>query len=163
MRGARKRHQTNPIGNADDLQVRGSILPQGVEIVHEWPPRRAEIEERFGELPDGVIFAWGDKIMVPSGAHLWQWLVDHEAVHLRQQKEAGGVDPWWDRYLVDDEFRLEQELEAHVAEYRTFCLHERDRNERARYLNAIAGRLSSKMYGRLITRGQAMKRIRRGY
>ena len=39
--------------------------------------------------------------------------------------------------------------------------HYKDRNMQARYLNEIAGRLSSKMYGNLISRGEAMRAIRR--
>lgn len=161
MRSKRKVNNAGHVGDTNNVQVRG---PEGnqVEIVTEWPPRRAEIEGRFGKLPDSVIFAWGDKIMVPGGAPLQQWLVDHELVHLQQQKDIGGVDQWWDKYLVDDQFRLDQELEAHVVEYRSYCRAFRDRNEQARYLSLIGGRLANKMYGSIISKGEAMRRIRRG-
>lgn len=161
MRSPTGRHGNNPLADADDVQICG---PDGdkVEIVQEWPPRINEIEQRFGELPDTVIFAWGNKIMVPSGNRLDQWLIDHELVHLRQQKDIGGVDVWWDKYLVDDEFRLDQELDAHIVEYKSFCRYVRDRNDQAKYLNWIGGRLANKMYGNIISRGEAMRRIRRG-
>lgn len=161
MRSATGRHGNGNVGNPDNLQVRGQDGTQ-VQIVHEWPPRIEEIEKRFGQLPDSVIFAWDDKIMVPGGRPIDPWLIDHELVHLGQQKDIGGVDVWWDKYLVDDEFRLDQELAAHVVEYRSFCRHERDRNRQAAYLNWIAGRLAHKMYGNIISRGDAMRRIRRG-
>ena len=109
------------------------------------------------------MFAWGDKIMVPSGAHLAPWIVDHELIHLRQQKEYGGVNPWWDEYLASDRFRLNQELEAHVEEYASYCRHNRDRNDQYRYLMIVAGRLAHKMYGGVITRREAFQRIKRGY
>lgn len=161
MRGTNRRHRADHVGNTDQLQV---SRPSGdqVQIVHEWPPRREEIEGVFGALPDGVVFAWGDKIMVPSGTRLQPWLIDHELVHLDQQEAFGGLEPWWDRYLIDPDWRLEQELEAHIEEYRSLCRYEKDRNTQARYLNEIGGRLASKMYGNLISRGDAMRRIRRG-
>lgn len=133
-----------------------------VEIVQEWPPRIDEIRETFGDLPDGVVFAWENKIYSPSTGTLANWIVEHENVHMRQQEAAGGVNAWWDRYLVDPAWRLSQELEAHQVEYREFCKFYRDRNVQARYLNEIAGRLSSPMYGKLISRGDAMRQIRRG-
>lgn len=162
MRGTRGIHKANNVSNADRLYVRGSKPPEGVELVREWPPRRAEIEDKFGQLPDGVIFAWGDKIMVPGGRPLEQWLIDHEAVHLQQQEDFGGVDEWWDRYLADGRWRLSQELEAHHAEWLSYCRHVKDRNSKARYLHVLAARLSSKMYGAMCGRSDAMMMIKSG-
>jgi hypothetical protein len=66
---------------------------------------------------------------------------------------------WWDRYLVDTDFRLEQELEAHRVEYRTFCSRNKDRNLRAKYLHATSSRLASPMYGKLLTTKEAARKI----
>jgi hypothetical protein len=117
-------------------------------VVHGNPPNRRSIEERFGPLPEGVIFSYAPHIYVPSGNRLTPQLRAHEAVHLEQQ----GTDPdgWWARYLTDDLFRLEQEVEAHRAEWRTAQRVIADRNRKSRERLAIARRLTSPMYGGMV-------------
>jgi hypothetical protein len=82
----------------------------------------------------------------------------HERVHCLQQ--GNDIDGWWENYFEDKSFRLEQEMEAHKVEYRTFCLRHKDRNSRAAYLLAISQRLASPMYGKLLTVQQAAMRIK---
>lgn len=41
-----------------------------------------------------------------------QALIAHEMVHVRQQAATGWLAWWW-RYLTDESFRLDQELEAY--------------------------------------------------
>lgn len=159
MRGSTGRDGTGYVPDENNVQVRGHDGQQ-VTIRQDWPPRIEQIEARFGKLPDSVIFAWGDTIFVPGGAMLPPWLLEHELTHLDQQKDFGGVDPWWDRYLIDDGFRLEMELEAHQVEYKMFCRAHPDRNLRVQYLHSIASRLSDELYGSVITKGDAIKRIR---
>ena len=40
-------------------------------------------------------------------------LIEHEKVHCRQIREAGGALAFWWRYLTDKEFRLDSELDAY--------------------------------------------------
>ena len=105
------------------------------EIKSEWPPI---IEKIRAVLPvtSRNIFAYDKVIYNPGSGHLAPWLIAHEKVHFRQQ----GWRPkrWWKKFLASPKFRLEQELEAHQAEYRCFCTEVRDRNHRARSLNMIA-------------------------
>ena len=111
-----------------------------------WPPNIEAIREVF-PIEGHEVFCYGDVIYSPSGIHLPTELLAHEAVHARQQAaHPGGVKGWWAEYLIDPPFRLEQELEAHAEEYRTFCRHVKDRNQRARMLHRISCRLASPQY-----------------
>jgi len=115
-------------------------------LIHDQPPNYDEI---VAEIPraaeDGVIFAYHPAVYVPSGRPLPVPLLVHEQVHLEQQAE----DPvgWWKRYLEDLEFRFEQEMQAHQAEYRAYCELHKDRNARSCYLGMIARRLAGSLYG----------------
>lgn len=126
-------------------------------IKHEYPPNLAQIEAAFGPIGPTVIFTYAPDIYVPNGGSLSKPLVAHEEVHLRQQGDD--PDPWWDRYLADPEFRFREELEAHRAEWETARPLIRDRNRRALFLNAIARRLASPLYGSLVTFREARHAI----
>ena len=128
-----------------------------VEVVIGYPPNIDAIRAQF-PITGQEIFAWAGIIYNPSGNPLPTWLVDHEKVHFKQQD--GNPEAWWDRYIIDEEFRLEQELEAHRVEYRSFCRQNKDRNSRARYLHQMANRLAAPMYGGIISRVEAVRRIK---
>lgn len=132
-----------------------------MQIVHDFPPIIDRIREVF-PLDGNEIFAWGETIYNPTGNKLPVWLIEHEKVHSRQHSDVGGPEKWWDRYLVDPEWRYQQELEAHQREYRSFCAYNKDRNKRVKYLQMIARRLASPMYGSVVKPGEAMRRIRNG-
>lgn len=118
--------------------------------VRDHPPNWARLEAAFGPLPPGVIVAYGDRVYVPSGKPLPRHLVIHESVHLRQQADAGGPDAWWDRYIDDRDFRLEQEVEAYRVQYRSM-----NRRERRELGPLLARDLSGPMYGSLVTDREA--------
>ena len=125
-----------------------------------YPPNIDQIRAKF-RLSGNEIFAWDGVIYSPRGATVSQWLQDHEKVHFRQQRDAGGPAAWWYRYLVEPAFRLDQEMEAHIVEYRTFAgIH--GRKDLRRYLDVLAKRLASPMYGGMITRSDAKRRIKAG-
>jgi hypothetical protein len=131
-----------------------------VKIVVAQPPNFDEIVAAFPEAANkGVIFAWGDTIYNPSGAHLPNYLLAHEAVHGHQQYSVGSPEFWWPRYIADVEFRLSQELPAHAAEYRIAIQEIKDRNARERMLNTVALKLASKLYNNMITVGEARRKI----
>ena len=129
-----------------------------VKIVPTFPPNIEAIRARF-PITGFEIFAWDGTIYNPSNNMLPEWLIEHEKVHFRQQD--GDPESWWARYISDDQFRLDQELEAHRVEYRVFCRYQKDRNKRSKYLMSIASRLASPMYGKLLPVAEAMKRIRK--
>lgn len=114
----------------------------------------------------GVIFSWGDRIFNPSNASITRELFAHEAVHGERQlafnSEAGAegsVLEWWDRYLGDPLFRLDEELRAHMAEYKASV---KRHGHSPRALNNMAERLSGPLYGELVTMAQAKHAILTG-
>jgi hypothetical protein len=128
-----------------------------MRIVNGKPPIYDRAAEVF-PLTGGEIFCWGDTIYNPDGEYIPPELIEHEKVHRKQQ--GRDIEGWWEKYFEDKEFRLEQEMEAHKVEYRTFCLRHKDRNSRAKYLLVISQRLASPMYGELLTVPEAARQIK---
>ena len=134
------------------------------EILKDWPPNIRAIRAVL-PVSERNIFAWGGIIYNPGGGPLSSELIKHEEVHFAQQRALdrwwrSGVKAWWKRFLRDPEFRLDQEIPAHRAEYDEFCRKNRDRNKRSRYLSLLGSRLSAEMYGSLLSHAEAMKAIR---
>jgi len=123
-----------------------------VRIVRGFPPNIDAIRARLNPGPRAV-YAYGDTIYSPSGTNLPPDLVRHEETHFAQQQRIGGPDAWWEKYLSDPAFRLEQEIEAYRAQYEMLAL--LSRKERRQRLAHICKSLSSAMYGRLVTAEQA--------
>jgi hypothetical protein len=127
------------------------------------PPLFDEIDAAFKIAGKPVIFAWGDVIYNPCRIEITPELFTHEAVHHRQQREGGGPETWWRRYIADEAFRLEQEIPAHAAEYAAFCqthLKGNARNQRRLYFHSVASRLSSPLYGGLIRYEEARRLLK---
>lgn len=135
-----------------------SLDPYAVKVKEEFPPNIDKIREAGIQLSGKEIFAYRKTIYNPSGGQLTKWLVAHEKVHFKQQGDD--TEGWWDRYLVDIDFRLDQELEAHRAEYKHFCYVYKSREQRVRFLSEIALRLSGPLYGGKISHLGAMGAIR---
>jgi hypothetical protein len=113
-------------------------------IIIEKPPIFDRILAAFPKAGEpGVIFAWGNQIFNPSGVAIPPALMAHEGVHGDRQ-EKHGLDVWWESYLMDPEFRYNEELPAHAAEFRV--LMPRDRNLRAKLAMATARRLIAPLY-----------------
>lgn len=129
-----------------------------MQILKEFPPNIEAIRKRF-LLSGNEIFAYGDTIYSPGGVDLPDSLLRHEEVHEKQQ----GDDPegWWARFLKDDKFRLDQEMEAHIVEYQTICKKVTDRNERVKAAAHVAHKIASATYGRMISYRKAMDIIRK--
>lgn len=130
-----------------------------VEIRKEQPPNIATLRNAF-QLTGKEIFAWDGVIYDPSDGGVSKSLIEHEKVHFRQQRAVGGPEVWWDRYIVDPAWRLEQELEATAREYEVFS-EDHGRAQRRRLLDILARRLSSPMYGGMITKKAAKARIKK--
>lgn len=128
-----------------------------VEIIDDYPPNFREIVKAF-PITGKEIFAYSHRIYNPSGQKIPKSLIEHEMVHFRQQ-DAIGVDYWWDKYLIDPEFRLAQETEAHVREYRIARVGI-PREDASYVRNQIANRLCSSLYGNMLTRQAALKLIK---
>jgi hypothetical protein len=130
-----------------------------MRIVNGKPPNFKKILEAFplASRP-GTIFTYGETVYVIGASDISPCLKAHEATHVQQQMQVG-PEAWWDRYIEDPAFRLEQEVPAHRAEYRCFKAMERDRNRVSHALHAIAERLAGPLYGGVISKTAARMRI----
>lgn len=129
-----------------------------MKIVHGLPPNFDKICQAFDLQGMHPIFAWGDTLFVPYDRIPDDSLMAHEETHSRQQA-VYGVEKWWDRYLVDPDFRLAMELEAYQNQYAHAKTVIKDRNKLDRYLHMIAGHLASPMYGSIIPLREARRVI----
>lgn len=133
-----------------------------MHIVVATPPNFEAIRAVFPEAAKpGVMFCWGDTIFSPSGDYIPAQLIAHEEVHQDQQVFIG-PEMWWASYLADPAFRFNQELPAHVAEYHEFVKYFKNRQMRRDYLRGVAERLSSPLYGSMVTFQEALDRIVKG-
>ena len=129
-----------------------------MNIVRGTPPNYKSIVAVFPfAANEGVIFTYGDTVYVNGTPEIPPQLKAHEAVHVNQQALFTSPNAWWKRYLTDPAFRLEQELVAHRAEYRT--LKHLNREQAARSLHFIAARLASPLYGGMIGITQAKRAL----
>jgi len=128
-----------------------------MKIKYEFPPIYDLVTKSFGSMDKYIVYTYGDTIYSPHGIVPSDNVIVHETVHSRQQDK----DPqsWWERYVEDKTFRLEQELEAYRAQYQFYKTTNKDRNDRARFRMKIAGHLSGSMYGSMITLKKAMSLI----
>jgi hypothetical protein len=144
-----------------------------MRILETLPPNWNKIKATFPHAEvEQAIFCYGEIVHNPFGAKMTRDLEIHEAVHSEQQ----GEDPetWWDRYISDPLFRLEQEIQAYglqLYHLKTTKVIAKDENGReveifrpARvikwYLEMIAKTLSGPLYGNVIDYHKAHTRIR---
>ena len=74
-------------------------------------------------ITEGTIFAYNN--IIYADTFVPDHLVIHETEHFKQQ-EKYGLDEWVDKYLEDDELRLEMEVQAYRKQLNSI----KDRNER---------------------------------
>lgn len=111
------------------------------------PPNIDAIDAVFGTRGQAVLYAHGDTIYNPQGAPIPDFLQAHELIHMLQQAQTeGGPDAWWTQYLADQEFRYNQELYAHRAEFQVQARRVKDRNAREKLLMRTAARLVAPLY-----------------
>lgn len=127
-----------------------------MSVVVAKPPLFDKINAKFNVDGKPVFFTFGDKIYNPMGANIPPAIMAHEKIHMLRQGVT--IESWWERYIDDDKFRLEEELPAHAAEYRWWL--EAPEGKQALkgfrsladyHLIHIAKRLSSPLYGNLIS------------
>lgn len=118
------------------MELRKGLPPNYPAIAAAFPAARAA----------NVIFAYGDIIYTSSGKEIGPHLRVHEQIHGDRQS-ALGVEEWWERYLIDPDFRYHEELLAHRAEYKSMTESAFNRNQRRAALKIVAQRLASPLYG----------------
>lgn len=132
-----------------------------MRVIRDRPPLFDEIDARFNVRGKPILFAWGDRLYIPSGSlDVAPHLMAHEEVHgARQGTAEPGIILWWKSYLNDREFRLDEEILAHRAEYQSLISHSGGRQQRRRHLAITAARLAAPLYGRMISVSEAKKVI----
>lgn len=128
-----------------------------MKIVNENPPNYDKIAKKF-DLHESVVFTYGDTVYVPGGGDIPDHLMVHEQTHEKQQGD--NPEAWWDRYLEDDEFRLNQEVEAYRNQLR-FVRKKITKKQKSDFLNRIAKDLSGKIYGNIVDYKTARELIRK--
>ena len=128
-----------------------------MNIIEDYPPNYKEIEKVFKvkERLD-VIFTYGDKLYNPHKIKIEAHAIIHEEVHVKQQKNP---KEWWDRYLKDKDFRLEQEMEAYATQYAYVKPVLNTEGQRI-FLEAISFELSGELYGDMVSYQKAESGIR---
>lgn len=126
-----------------------------MNIVKGKPPIYSEILGVFpAAAAPGTMFCWGVTIFMPDGGDITPELIVHEKVHCDRQGDS--IEAWWCRYLLNQDFRLEEELLAHKAEFKELCRinfpHWVSKNSMRRtFLARTARRLASPLYGPMIS------------
>lgn len=129
---------------------------EDVQISKSFPPNYQDMLRAFPECEKRkAIFAYDNVIYNPFDVYLTVDVIIHETIHFAQQKREYSVDDWYMKYLNDEAFRLEQEVEAYRAQYAFVAKRLKDRNELSWYLGTLAESLSSGLYGALVTRSEA--------
>lgn len=145
-----------------NLAMSDSFKNQAEVVVRNTtPPNWLEIVERFPIVKEhsmNVVFTYAPHIYIPGGMEITPDVWMHENVHLKQQEELG-VRVWWECYLKDDQFRLDQELEAYGLQLAMF--NGAPGKVREYHKDRLAMDLSSAMYGNIISFGEAASKIRR--
>lgn len=124
-------------------------------VVKGFPPNYGEIISRIPAVRKNpyIVFTYGGTIYNPSGTPLDEAFLAHENTHVEEQRVVG-AEAWWERYLDQPEYRLEQELLAYQVQYK-YAVQNYSRADRRRLLAHISKDLSGAMYGKLITRQEA--------
>lgn len=134
---------------------------QEVTIINDKPPVWDSVCKAFNIIPMNAIFSYGDRIYNPQGNELADHLIEHEKVHLRQQEHSEqGAIMWWGKFLRDEKFRVDNEIEAYARQYQFYCSKVKDRNQQFKFLDAVARSMSGPLYNKSITYQEAMNRIK---
>lgn len=128
-----------------------------VKFSEEKPPVYDQCVELFGISWNNTVFAYGDTIHCKSIDKLTDHLIEHEMVHLKQQ--GGNPQVWWERYFVEGNFRLEQEIQAYQREYRYLRGKSFNKEELHKLVRMWAINLSGGFYGDLTTYKEAYNLI----
>ena len=116
-----------------------------MNIVNDWPPNKEQILARFPVEGVCVYLTYGDTIYNPTGGEIPEDFIVHEQVHIEQQKAYGGPEKWWNSYISDWLFRIQQEAPAYGAQI-AFIRRKNGRAVAEKRLNEFVKYLKSPIY-----------------
>ncbi len=132
-----------------------------MKILKENPPNLEAIRDAGLRPNSNTIFTYGDVLYNPGGWDIPGHLMKHEETHSERQKEMG-VEAWWDKYLKEAKFRLDEEVLAYREQWKYFCERKKNRRKQVEFLVWIAHDLSGELYGNILSFDEAVKLIQ-GY
>lgn len=121
-----------------------------------------EIAAAFDVRGKPVLFAWGSYLYAPLSASVSVPLLKHEEAHGLRQRQFPSIEDWWRRYILDAEFRLEEEKIGHRAEYEALLSRTSGRAERRKMVSFVAGKLASPLYRYSFTKDEARRFLENG-
>jgi len=131
-----------------------------MKIIIARPPNFEDIVRVFPTADNpNIIFAYNNAIYSPSGFDISEHLIAHEQVHCKRQGNLTGTEIWWNEYLSNPEFRYNEELLAHRAEYRSMIRNAINRNQRRNSLKIVSKKLALPLYENMVSKKQAGKDI----
>lgn len=140
-----------------------------VKIVHAYPPNYAQLKEHFKLPPShNIVFAWGETMFSPNLKNvITDAIKAHEAAHGARQLSFAAtgdaeqsVRAWWNRYIEEIAFRLDEEVIGHRAEFKHIQNSGgASRRDKEKALEWIASKLSSPLYGGLIMFNDAVREL----
>lgn len=115
------------------------------KVVNSYPPNYETVVKHFPavEKMNNVVFSYGDIVYAPNATPIPDHLAVHEYTHKEQQGDD--VEGWWDRYLVDKQFRFSQECEAYANQV-MFIQQNAGKKAAQKALHFLAKDLASPMY-----------------
>ena len=136
------------------------VAPQVEVIYDEYPPIFDRIKEAFPLAGEKTIFAYGDKVYVPSGKQIPPEILAHEKIHCERQMKMG-LAAWWDQYLVDPHFRFKEELIAHQVEYHFLRNLHPGKKYKGSIIEHVAKKLSNPLYGGMCSFRRAVELLKK--
>lgn len=129
-----------------------------VKIENRYPPNFELIKAVLPYANEKHVYCYGDTLYVPDGHELTPDIVFHESIHVRQQ--GSDPDAWWNAYLTDTKFRLDQEIAAYGEQWQWVKEHITGNSFRKWLLEKMAFALSGKEYGNMLNYQDAEAAIR---
>jgi hypothetical protein len=128
-------------------------------IKNEYPPHYDILKLVFNPPKDAIITVNGI-IYNPSGNPIDPDILEHEKVHIRQQKDN---PDWFIRYLTDAKFREKVEIEAYSRQYQYLKEEIKLKNKELKIFLWDMAHALSKDYKLTITHNEAESKIRNYY
>lgn len=113
--------------------------------MYKKPPVWDLVHAHFPVNDKETYYTYGNTLFNPAGIRLPVTIIEHESMHMKQQRTLG-PDEWWRLYVSNELFRFKQEMEAYGRQYYSFCKQEHDRNKQVRYLFEIVRAIKDPMY-----------------
>jgi hypothetical protein len=127
-----------------------------MKILTTKPPNWQRIADTFPVDWNSIIIAYYPNIH--CGVEVSNQKQAHEEIHLSRQRDLG-VDLWWEYYLTNPSFRLNEEVEAYKVEVEWVKENIATRNQRRFLLDKIYSDLSGSVYGFICSYEEAKRML----